>query len=358
MCGPSDTDDLVAVARGRAAADTILDALGVPVAKALDLSTARGFDAAVAHLAAELRHRASQPETEAVRAAVAVLDIDWRETSPAQRRALVNQAREASGRALDDVPRRIESPLSRAAERVVASTRSTARRDQRLAIAADFNAVDRRAVAFIRRSTALFVRDELGRRADAMTERARDIVARGLERGLGRDDIAEELATAAESALLTRGRSYWEVVAASFVGEGRSLSQISAYAEAGIERYMLSAILDEHTTDTCRFLDGKVLQTADALRTFDRLERATEPTGIKAVRPWVRERIGEDGKRTLVVERGDERTLLGVVERSGVGARDDRGTYSRALSSRDIAPAGIDFPPFHGLCRTTTIAHL
>lgn len=356
MCEPSATDDLLTLASGRAAADGILDVLGVPVAKALELGSARGLDAAVARLAAELRRHASRPETDAVRAAIAVLDVDWPNTTAAQRRALLAQARDAAGRALVEVPQRIEAPLGRAAERVVAAGRSDARRDQRLAIAADFNAVDRRAVAFIRRSTALFVRDELGRRADAMTERARDIVARGLERGLGRDDIAEELATAAEGTLLTSGRPYWEVVAASFVGEGRSLSQISAYAEAGIERYVLSAILDEHTTDTCRFLDGKVLQTADALRTFDRLDRATEPMAIKDVRPWVHERAGEDGKRTLVVERGRESTLLGVVERSGVGARDDRGAYSRAVSSRDLAPAGIGFPPFHGLCRTTTVA--
>lgn len=33
-----------------------------------------------------------------------------------------------------------------------------------------------------------------------------------------------------------------------------------------------------------------------------------------------------------------------------------RGAYSRALSSRDLAPAGVGFPPFHGFCRTTTVA--
>jgi hypothetical protein len=25
------------------------------------------------------------------------------------------------------------------------------------------------------------------------------------------------------------------------------------------------------------------------------------------------------------------------------------------LSGRDLVPAGIGFPPFHGLCRTTTL---
>lgn len=356
MCGPSGTADLLAIAAGRDAADSVLGWLRVPVSKALNVSTPHGFDAAAAKLAAELRRRAAQPEADALRAAIAVLDVDWGGMTPAQRRALLARARQEAGRALAEVPRRIDAPLGRAAEKVVSATRSDARSRQRLAIAADFNAVDRRAVAYVQRSTSLFVRDELGRRVDTLSERAREVVARGLERGLGRADLAEELATAAEAALVTRSRPYWEVVAASFLGESRSLSQLSAYAEARIERYVISAILDEHTTDTCRFLDGKVMQTADGLRAFERLERATEPLAIKQERPWVRERVGEDGKRGLFVDRGDESTLLGVVERSGVGARDDRGSYSRALSSRELAPAGIGFPPFHGLCRTTTVA--
>jgi SPP1 gp7 family putative phage head morphogenesis protein len=181
-------------------------------------------------------------------------------------------------------------------------------------------------------------------------------VARGLEHGLGRDEIAGDLAEAAELALVDRARSYWDVVAASFVGEARSMSQMSSYAEAGIDRYMLVAVLDEHTTDTCRFLDGKVLDIADAMRTFDRLEASDDPLAIKKERPWVRERVGDDGRRVLAIDRGGESTVLAVVERSGVGARADRGTFAREVSARYLAPAGVGFPPFHGLCRTTTVA--
>lgn len=346
MCAPSFTGELASIATGRAAADDLLALVGVPVAKALDLSTARGFDAAVARLAAELRRLAQEPETEAVRQAVGVLDIDWRQSTPAQRRELLARARTEAGHALASVARQIRAPLGRAATDVVTATRGHARRRHQLAIAADFNAIDRRAVEFVQRSTALFVRDALGQRVDQFAAKARAIVARGLEQGLGRDDIASELADAAEAALMTRGRPYWEVVAASFMGEGRSLAQVSAYAEAGIERYVLSAVLDEQTTDTCRFLDGKILETADALRTFDRLERADDPLALKALRPWVRERVGDDGRRGLVVDRGETSTVLAVVDRSGVGARDDRGAYSRAVSSRELAPAGIGFPPF------------
>jgi SPP1 gp7 family putative phage head morphogenesis protein len=335
--------------------DGLLGALRVPVTKALDLSTPRGFDAAVARLGAEFRRYASAPETEAVRQALAILDVDWRATTPAQRSGLVRRALATAGRLSATVPARIEAPLGRAATAVVRATRSDSRRRQGLAIAADLNAVDHRAVAYVVRANALFVRDEYGRRVESFGAQARRIVARGLKQGLGRDDIAEDLAEAADAALITRARPYWDVVAASFIGEGRSLSQISSYAEAGIDRYVLLAVLDEHTTDTCRFLDGKVLQTVDAVRTFDRLDASEDPLVIKRERPWVREKIGDDGKRHLVVDRDGDVSLLAVVERSGLGARDDRGAYSRALSGRELAPAGIGFPPFHGFCRTTTV---
>src|SRR5258708_4771028 len=157
MCETSSTDDLAIIAAARETADTLLGALRVPVAKALDLATPRGFDTA---------------------------------------------------------------------------------------IAADLNAIDHRTIAYVTRANALFVRDEYGRRLESFGEQARRIVARGLEQGLGRDDIAEDLAAAADVALIGRSRRYWDVVAASFIGEGRSLSQISAYAEARIDRYVLLAILD------------------------------------------------------------------------------------------------------------------
>ena len=353
MCGTSTTDDLIR--HGRCAADELLAVLRVPVRKAFDVATPRGFDAAVSRLASLLRRLARRSEVDALRQAVGVLDVDWRAMTPAQRSQLVRRALAEAGRAVQTVHEQIRAPLGRAASDVVSATRSDGRR-RGLAIAADFNAVDRRAVNYVIRANSLFVRDEYGRRLDWLGMEARRIVARGLEDGLGRDEIAGDLARAANAAMVQRSASYWDVIASSFVGESRSLSQISSYAEAGIERFVLSAVLDEHTTDTCRFLDGKVIQTSDALHMLDRMESSEDPAAIKQIRPWVRERVGEDGKRSLVVDGGGGRSVLAVVERSGTGIRDDRGSYSRAVSSRDLAPAGIGFPPFHGLCRTTTVA--
>jgi len=355
MCGTSATDDLLVVAAAREAADEILADLRVPVAKALDLSTAHGFDLAVTRLAARLHRLTAKSDAEALRQALQVLDVDWRATSPAQRSALVRRALEAAGRATAPVSRAIAAPFGRAATEVVQATRGDSRRRHRLAIAADLNGLDRRAIEHVTRANTLFVRDGYGTRLEAFGQRVRETVARGLEAGLGRDAIAEDLVILAEAGLVRQATSYWTVVAASFVGEARSLSQISSYAEARIERYVLMAVLDEHTTNACRFLDGKVLETAAAVRTIERLEASDDPLAIKRERPWVRERVSDDGKRHLAVDGTTGPTILAVVERSGVGALDDRGVYSRTLSSRDLAPAGIGFPPFHGLCRTTTV---
>ncbi|MCA9559572.1 MAG: head morphogenesis protein [Myxococcales bacterium] len=347
----------MAVVRGaRRFGEELLGDLGLPMRKAMDLSTPKGFDRAVAGMAAELRKAASSSDRDAVRAAVAVLDIDWQQTTAPQRRTLVARALEAAGRRVAGVPARVSVVFGDAAQEVVAATRGHARRSQGLRIAADFNALDRRITRHVVRTQANFVRDEYGRRLDGLGDEARRVVAEGLEAGLGRADIAADLQRAAEHALVTRPAFYWEVVAGAFVSNGRSLAQVSAFAEAGIQRYVITAVLDEVTTETCRFLDGKTFSVGDALGRFDRIERMEQPEDIKAEQPWVREAVDpETGRKVLYVDRGGVRTPIAEVVRSGLGSSDDRGEFARGRSERDLMDLGVGFPPYHGLCRTSLL---
>ena len=123
MCGTCATaDGLSEVGRARRFADALAtDLLRLPLAKAMDLGTPRGFDRAVASLAAELRRQAGRPERDAVRAAVNVLDVDWRSTTPEQRRRLVSEAMNAAALATAVIPARIQATLGPAAEAVVAA---------------------------------------------------------------------------------------------------------------------------------------------------------------------------------------------------------------------------------------------
>ena len=359
MCGTSaSADRLLVVHEARVAADELVERfLGLPVAKAMNLGTRAGFDRAVALLAAQLRRATGRADVEAVREAIGVLDVDWARTTAAERRRLVAEAMAAAGRATALVPARIEAPFNDAAQEVVAATRTDARRSQRLAIGAEFNAIDRRVVAHVTSSQGNFVRDEYGRRIEGFGEEARRIVATGLEEGLGRDDIAQALEQAARTALVDRAPFYWETVAASFIAQGRSYAQMSSYAEAGIRQYRIEAVLDEQTTNICRYLHGKTFSVADALRRFDRIEQLEDPEAIKQAMPWVREAQDlETGRTRLYVDGGRGRTDLAEVARSAMGTRDDRGDFRALASDSALNEVGIGFPPYHGLCRTTTLA--
>lgn len=359
MCGTSaSADRLLVVHEARLAADELVERfLGLPVAKAMNLGTRTGFDRAVALLAARLRRATGRADVDAVREAIAVLDVDWGGTSAAQRRRLVAEAMAAAGRATAIVPARIAAPFNTAAQEVVAATRTDARRSQRLAIGAEFNAFDHRVVAHVTRSQGNFVRDEYGRRIEGFGEQARRIVAAGLEEGLGRDDIAEALEQAARGALVDRAPFYWETVASSFISQGRSYAQMSSYAEAGIQHYRIEAVLDERTTEICRYLDGKLFSVGDALARFDRVEQLDDPEAIKEAMPWVRESTDpETGRTRLYVDGGRGRTELAEVTRSAMGIRDDRGDFRALVSDATLSDMGIGYPPYHGLCRTSTLA--
>ena len=225
-----------------------------------------------------------------------------------------------------------------------------------LAIAADFNALDRRIIKHLTESQANFVRDAYGRRNDAFGKEARRIVAEGLESGLGREDITRDLSRAAKKVIAGRGAFYWETVAGAFVANGRSFSQVSAFAEAGIQRYLIEAVLDERTTNTCRFLHGKTFSVGAALKRFDAIESLKQPEDVKSFQPWVREaRDPKTGRTVLYVKKGARRVPVTEVVRSGLGKKDDTGQYRRSVGDQALMDLGLGFPPWHGLCRSSCL---
>lgn len=356
MCVACSTADLALVHAARQSADEILERyLRVRLRKAFDLGNPRGFDRAVASLATLLGSQAAASDDAAVRAAVAALDVDWALTAPGQRSALITQALEAAGRRTAALPRTLSATFGDAANEVVAATRDATRRGQGLAIGADFNALDGRIIRHLSTSQANYVRDEYGRRNAAFRERARQIVSDGLEAGLGRADIARDLEAAAKDIIAGRSSFYWETVAGSFVSRGRSFAQLSSYAEAGIDRYIIEAVLDERTTEICRFLDGKTFSVESGLGTFEHVE--ANPDSVKELTPWVRDGVDSSGRQVMYVDRGGGHTRrVAIVERPGLGARDARGSYSAGLSTARLQEIGVSFPPYHGLCRSSTVA--
>lgn len=326
---------------------------GVVVSKAIRIDTPRGFDQVVASMAEKLRGKARSEEAAAVRAALATLDVDWTGTDASQRRRLVDAAMSAAGKHLDLVPTKLEAHLEVRAHDVVDATRSALR--DKMTIGANWNAVDKRIAEHLVRSTGNFVTDEYKRRNAEFGELAKKIVDDGVAQGLGREQIARNLDDAARGRIEGRSKFYWEVIAGAFVGRGRSFAQLSGYAEAGIDEYQIVSVLDERTTQICRYLDGKTFTVASGLRAFGDQEKIRDPEQIKKVNPWGRIAKGPNGQQTIFVNHARGRQAVAVVERSGFGARDDAGTFSRGRSARELENLGLGFPPYHGLCRTTTV---
>jgi hypothetical protein len=347
--------ELGMVSDARRVADELLELLRLPVTKALDISTPAGFDQAVARLAGRLRQVAAANEAAAMRDALAVLDVNWRQTTPEQRRRLVSEAMVRAGRRTAVIPRQIRAPLGDAAEDVAHATRSALRRRHGLAISAELGAVDHRVIRHVVSSQGNFVRDEYRRRLDSFGEDARHVVAAGLEQGLGNADIAAQLAGAAEAALVKRARFYWDIVASSFAGRGRAFSQLAGFQEAGIERWQYSAVLDEATTPICRFMHGRIFAVGGALDRFDEVDRLSEPEQIKRITPWARERRDpRTGRRLLYVDHARGRVDLAEVIRPGAGVRDDLGSFRARVSDAQLTSLGL-LPPTHALCRSTLL---
>lgn len=340
----------------REAADEILASVfGLSVARkaALDLSSAQGFDRAVGLLAAALRRSSARLEREAVKEALSVLRVDWRSTTAQQRRRLVNDSLVAAGRKLALVPAAVEVDLRRFSPDAFRAGRRDARRHG-LRIAATFTEADKRAARILERSNALFVTDEMRRRHDAFGAEARRIVAEGLEQGLGRVEIGERLSSAA-AGTVARSGAYWEVVAGAFLGRARSASQLAGYREAGVRWYRIDAVLDEATTNICRYLHGRTFKVSEGLALLRREGTARAPEAVKAINPWVRERRAKDGRRELYVGSGDRERRIATVEESAFGVADEIGRFSGGLDDAGLMDEGVGFPPYHGLCRSTTI---
>jgi SPP1 gp7 family putative phage head morphogenesis protein len=268
---------------------------------------------------------------------------------------VLRAAREAIGGVGAKVLPHVNQVLAVEADALVEGTRRATVERFDLSIAADTTKTDERIARFVSESQGNFVRDEYGRRADAMSERARELVSNGLEQGLGRDDIAEQLSTDLTLSAANRGRVYWETVAMSFANRGRTYTELAAFEEAEVERYRFDAVLDEVTSHVCRFLHGKVFSVERAMKRFRDVERLRDPEGIQDVQPWVQVGADDDGNQVLFYERGDRRRVVAQVDEPSVGQRDEVGSFSRALSSEQLEAAGVSVPPLHGRCRSTIV---
>lgn len=331
--------------------------LGYDVRKAIDPLTPEGFLMISELVADKIAGAAGLAEGEVVQEIFDALDFDWEGMSEQAIVVAIKAVETAIASSYESlVIPTITDVLQVEGPTVMSATRLGVIARERIQISADLSQRDLEAELLIRRMQTNYIRESSGARAVALSEKAREVVATGLSQGLGTEEISRGLKEFL-SADIPRPDSYWRVVADAFVGTARTASQIAAYEDAEIQTYEIVAVLDEVTTDICRFMDGKVFRVSAARGLLNSLDGLGDPEQVRFANPWVRRRTGEDGNLELYVPNSDgSSTTIAQVTRSGIGSRDDRGEYANALGDADLVSLGIPVPPFHGRCRTTIVA--
>lgn len=339
--------------RGVDAADEILKALRVPVGKALNPLDDAQFVASVRRVSNALQNATHPEEAKAAARAAERLTRNWEKLSEAERAKAIQGAIDEIKKAPGRVMPAVDVVLKATAEDMVPETRRQMVALHRLRIRSSTTVRDEKTIETARRVESFFVRDRYGQIATDLSAKARDIVARGLEDGVGSATISEDLQSAMTA--LERGPAYWDVVAMSISNRARVFTQVHALDDAGFKDFQFSAVMDEVTSRICRYMNGRIFHVAAASKRIARVIDS-EPEDIVDILPWVKEARNQDGKKVMYYEdAAGTRHAIATVLKDARGLKDEAGEFSRGLQEGALERAGITFPPLHGRCRSTII---
>jgi hypothetical protein len=342
--------------RGAEAAEDIASCLlRVDVRKALDPLRPRDFVVILDRIGRRVNAAMVGEEAAAMAAALDALDIRWASLNETQVAKIVRGANEIlRNKLVASVPPVLNGVLEIEGPPLAARTRASAVKRYGLSIGSDLRTRDRKAEKNVRKLTTNYVRDEMGTRADAVSEKARTIVESGLKRGHDSITIGRRLKAELGTRVARGGRGYWRMVANSFGAHARTFAQVGALHEARFEQWVFDAVLDEATSNVCRFYHGRTFPMTAAARHVDRITELDDPEDVTEISPWVQEGSDDDGD-FLYVTRGNRQHRIAGIRRSGIGARDDVGDFEDHEGTDGLMQLGTMMPPLHGNCRSTIV---
>lgn len=310
-----------------------------------------GFLRITGRVSRKLKRAAHPIEERAKTKAGAALDFDWRDHRRGADRALKEAAdalTEANKRLLPE----LDIALKVSAPEIVGDTRRSVVQRYSLGISSATDARDDRVANFVRTSETMFVRDSSGKRVEAFSQTARDIVASGLERGLGNEEISGELATALET--IGRPDSYWDLVANNFANRARNFTQIHSFDEAGIEQYLWSDVQDERECARCRYMASVgAFSVQSGVKRIAQTMSLDNPEDIANSMPWLQVGKNDDGEQSIFYTLSNgSRSYVATILEGGEGQRDVAGRFDDKIGgARGLERAGIQSPPCHAKCR-------
>lgn len=318
--------------------------------------TPKGFDEAVDKFIAQVVKSAKVADDRALKAMIGKLDVAWVKMTPKQQEKAIASAVE--GLALTAAEQvSITRTIGDEMKFLITASKRGAKALHDLNVSPVFDAIDQRIVDNVVESSSHYIRDAYGRRRVGMSKTARDVVSRGVEAGFDSTEISAKLADVMGASGIIRARSYWTTVSSIYSARSRSYGLARSYDEGGIEYARITSVLDERTTDQCNFLHEKLIPVGRVLSRYNEVAEDPDPESVVALQPFLQVGKDDNGDRILYYKPGKdaERVKVATVVESTVGSKDVRGRFEQHRSDSEILDAGIGFPPYHGLCRTTTV---
>lgn len=275
-------------------------------------------------------------------------DVNWSKLTPTQFNTVFRESRKfLSSLSTKGLLPVWDKHVTASVHGTALATRKILKREFFPKIGIAFSLPDKRALDQIAAQQGWFLRDEFGRRADALTAKGREIVQHGLRQGVGRDVIAQDLRKGLPGLWNAYGKNYSRAVASVAVNRARSFSEIKSYVSAGVHSLEVQAVLDERTTEICRGMDGQIIDVHLANTQVDAAANVGTPEGIATTSPFMRVNTNaRTGVRSIVTTNG---ARIADVMRSGVGRLDDRGQMSFNRMGNQLPEVGIGPPPYHHL---------
>lgn len=291
----------------------------------------------------------------AVQRAIQALDVPWDSIAQEEQLKIINQAA-AFLNVGTAVASATISTVAENTEVIVDETANSVSKEIGVAAVTGFSRQNPKIAASMIQSHTGFVTGEYNRHAVGFSQRAQSIVLESIDAGLSNGEITQRISDSARTTGLSRTEHYWRVTAYAIANRARTYTQLDNYSRAGIQRYQCMAVLDNRTTDFCRYVDGKTFVVNDSLASYDQVAESEHYDSVKDYQPWVQRRKNEDGSwRLFVTQRDGTEITVATVERSEMGKSSRIGSFRGGLGADDLTALGLGQPPYHALCRTIAV---
>ncbi|KKN87440.1 hypothetical protein LCGC14_0258950 [marine sediment metagenome] len=338
-------------ARAAAAAGEVAD---IYKAKDPDPYNPRQFDKMTDALARDLNRVAKPAFVATVEKAVTSSKIDWATATEKQMEAFSKKLAATLGVSAAAVWKSIRPTVVDSSVTMATESRAAFVKSNNLTVDRVISLQDKAAVTRSAMTNAHYVREfATGQMSPSLSSQARVIVQSGISKGESSRMIGKELHRVLGRAAGGQTEAYFRMAASAINARSREFSSLRSMQDAGIDKYEWSSVLDEMTTETCRFLDGQVFSVQGALDRYKAADALEDPTDIKYEMPWFYDkpiRGGEhDGKMGIFMNQRGGMQRVAVVEKGGFGKRDAIGTYSNTKSSKALEGMGMPACPGHSL---------